>query len=374
MRYIREAALTGSILANDPTIPSLHAYSPERHYYGLPCEPGRLRPALLDARGGGEVHVLYLSDWSVRSPCSRQQHDDIQSALSREPLVELVAELADGKLYRLRASVYYADQFGNGVEAITKPSEPVQSDFPKVLLVPPGSEDRTDTAGASEADRIIRSRYALYLRGNRLIYENRNCAWEDEYGTHFLLTVYSLDSEGGTPERDTLDFEWYENSWKNNGTCVAERQLPDKDIVVIQTGQVDQHGNLLWEAEHWFEEKRRRLDGYLSSATSSEPVPHSAFDVHLGKGSLIFVKDPCGPEDTEPDFFVHLVPTDTDDLPCFRQPWGFDNLDFDFQWHGLREGGKCMAIRALPEYHIVGIRVGQYEGDSQLWKEEISLP
>ena len=102
-------------------------------------------------------------------------------------------------------------------------------------------------------------------------------------------------------------------------------------------------------------------------------MPRGTFNVHLGKGNLIFLKDPCGSEDTEPRFFVHLVPSDTDDLPYLRRPHGFDNLDFDFQWHGLREGGKCMAIRALPEYHVVGVSVGQYEGDNQLWKEEISV-
>ena len=430
MRYIREAALIGTILANNPIIPSLHAHSPARDY-ALLCKPDRLRPTLLNTLGGGEVHVLYFNDLGGLNACSRQQNEDLGSALSQEPLLELVAERADGKLYslrgrsfrelppamfrnsdapvegglfdaflnkshgqrlpgepwrwqkggdadgwtslpvqrptyvytptvadvghRLRASVYYADQFGNRVRAITYPSKPVQ-------------------ASASESDRIvIGSKYDLYLQGNRLIYGNQSCKWEDEAGTRFPLIVYSLDSEGGTPERDTLDFEWHENSWRNNGTCVTERQLPDKDIVVIQTGQVDHHGNLLWEAEHWFEEKRRWLDGYLSSTTSGEPAARSVFDIHLGKGNLIFLKDPCGPEDSEPKFFVHVVPADTDDLPYFRRRHGYDNLDFDFQWHGLREGGKCMAIRALPEYHVVGVSVGQYEGDNQLWKEEISV-
>ena len=432
VQYIREAALTGTILANNPIIPSLHAHGPERRYHGLLCKPDRLRHTLLNRLGGGEVHVLYFNDLGGLNACSRQQNEDLGSALSQEPLLELVAERADGKLYslrgrsfrelppamfrnsdapvegglfaaflnkshgqrlpgerwrwekggdadgwtslpmqrpthmytptvadvghRLRASVYYADQLGNRVQAITYPSKPVQ-------------------ASASDPDRIvIGSKYDLYLRGNRLIYGNQSCKWEDEAGTRFPLIVYSLDSEGGTPERDTLDFEWRENSWRHDGTCVAERQLPDKDVAVIQTGQVDHHGNLLWEAEHWFEEKRRWLDGYLSSATSGEPAARGVFDIHLDKGNLIFLKDPCGPADTEPKFFVHLVPADTDDLPYFRRRHGYDNLDFDFQWHGLREGGKCMAIRALPEYNIIGIRVGQFEGDSRLWREEISVP
>ena len=158
---------------------------------------------------------------------------------------------------RLRASVYYADRLGNRVRATTKPSKPVRQALPKVLLAAPGSQDGRGAAGASEADRGMRSGYAVYLHGNRLIYENRSCIWEDEYGTRFPLTVYSPASESGKSERDILDFEWRANFRQDNGICVMERRLPDKDIVGIRTGQVDRDGNLLWENEHWFKEKRR---------------------------------------------------------------------------------------------------------------------
>ncbi len=198
---------------------------------------------------------------------------------------------------------------------------------------------------------------------------------ENRFRFNFLLCIFTghIDhlADAVFP---TLDFEWHENFWKNNGTCVAERQLPNKDIVGIQTGQVDRYGNFLWEAERWFEEKRRWFDGYLSSSASSEPATRNVFDIYLGAGNLIFVKEPCGPEDTEHRFFVHLIPTAVNDLPDHRKQYGFDNLDFDFQWHDLREGGRCMAIRALPEYDIVKIRVGQYEGGNKFWTAEIPVP
>ena len=306
LRHFQEAALTGTTLSNAYGVMRLYAHGPARHY-GLPCEPDRLRAALRNVRGAKDVHVLFFSEGDGWRGCSRQQDDDLRDALFREPLLELVTELADGKLYRLRtreslppamfqnsdrpiegklfaagltrphadrvlgqpwrwekgsdatgwtslpvqrptytytptaadvgqrlrASVYYADRLGNRVKAIAGPSEPVQ-------------------AVASEADLILRSGYDVYLRGNRLIYENRRCGWEDEYGTRFLLTVYSLYSENGTPERATLHFAWSRSSWLN-GTCITERQLPDTAIVGIRTGQVDRDGNLLWKAEHWFE-------------------------------------------------------------------------------------------------------------------------
>ena len=430
VQYIRETALTGAILSNAMLVTALHADGPARHY-GLPCEPDRLRSALWKAFGGGEAHVLHFNEGGYGSPCSRQQDDDLRNALSRHPSLELVAEPADGELYRLRkgeflsrsamfgssaapvadksfavsfnkshgrrlsgwrwekggdaagwtslpvqrpsyaytptvadvghrlrASVYYADGLGNRVKAITEPSEPVQ-------------------AGASEADLIIRSRYAVYLRGNRLTYENRNCIREDEYGTRFRLIVYSPASESGTPERDTLDFAWSASSWQDNGVCVIERRLPDKDIVGIRTGQVDHDGNILWENEHWFKEKRQWFDDYWSAATSGEPVMRSDFDVYLSENTLTYAKEPCVRADTEAKFFLALHPVDANDLPDRRRQHGFDNLDFYFVGRGMISDGRCMVTAALPEYAVTRISTGQYVrvdgGYNNLWAVEMRL-
>ena len=233
------------------------------------------------------------------------------------------------------------------------------------------ADEGTGAMDATGVERIIRSQWDVYLRGNRLIYGNRSCRWEDAYKTRFPLSVYSLDSESGTPALDTLGFEWPQASLQN-GTCVIERQLPDKDIFAIQTGQVDRDGNLLWEAEYWFEENRRLFDGYGSSPTSGEPAARDVFDIYLGGGSLVAVKDPCGREDISMQ--LHLTPADVEDLPHSRQRHGYDSLHIPFQWHGLRSGGKCMVIRALPEYDITQIRVARVEGDSVLWGETFSVP
>ena len=434
LRYVLEAGLTGATLSNAYGVMRLHARGPVRHH-GLPCEPDRLRHALWNALGAGEVHVLYFDDGDGWRGCSRQQDDDLGSVLSREPLLEPVAELADGKLYRLRereslesrlamfrssvapvvgkpfvaslksqswrlpgdgwrwekggedgwtslpvqrptymytpttadvgdrlrASVYYADGLGNRVRAVTETSEPVR-------------------ASASEAAPIIRSGYDVYLRGNRLTYENRSCRWEDEYGTRFPLAVYSLDAESGTLERDALNFVWSGSAWRSDGACVTERQLPDKDIVGIRTGQVDRDGNPLWEAEHWLEEGQRWFEDHLSSMTSGEPAARGVFDVFLGlglgpgAGSLIFVKAPCARGDTAARFFLHLIPADEDDLPEERKQHGFANLDFDFDEHGERFDGKCLAIVPLPEYGVSEIQTGQYipavVGSNRVWEAQ----
>ncbi len=117
----------------------------------------------------------------------------------------------------------------------------------------------------------------------------------------------------------------------------------------------------------------------LSSATSGEPVARGVFDIYLGEGSLIFVKEPCARADTEAMFFVHLDPVDPNDLPSHRKQYGFDNLDFAFRNHRLRtKGGVCVARRELPvpDYAIATIRTGQFlvneDGSTtHLWEEGI---
>ena len=451
LQYIREAALTGAIWSNAWPVTALYADSLRRHY-SLPCEADHLRSAWSKALDGEEAYVLHFNDW-WQGGCSQWQDDALRSHLSRDPLLEPVAELADGALYRLiereslesrpamflssdapvvgeafdayinrsygrqlsgeswrwekggdaagwtslplqgpshaytptvadvgqrlRASAYYADRLGNRVRATTKPSKPVRPGLPKVLLAPPGSEDGRDAAGASEADRGMRSGYALYLRGNRLIYENRSCIREDEYGTRFSLTVYSRASESGEPEGDVRDFWWRENFSKGNGICATERRLPDKDIVGIRTGQVDRDGNLLWENEHWFEEKRLWFDDYWSSGTSGEPVMRSDFDIYLSENKLAYAKEPCVRADTEAMFFLALYPVDGNDLPERRKQHGFDNLDFDFDKRGVIFDGRCMARISLPEYAIARIGAGQYMsvegGFHNLWEEYFRL-
>ena len=98
------------------------------------------------------------------------------------------------------------------------------------------------------------------------------------------------------------------------------------------------------------------------------PIIRSDWDVYLVEDSLIYVKDPCSPEDAEPTFFVHWDPVDMNDLPNHRKPYGFDGLNFDFRNHLLTKGGVCVTRRELPDYAIAAIRTGQFTGEGQIWK------
>ena len=99
------------------------------------------------------------------------------------------------------------------------------------------------------------------------------------------------------------------------------------------------------------------------------PVIRSDWDVYLAGNSLIYVKEPCIPEDVEPRFFLHLDPVDRNDLPIYRKLYGFDNLDFTFRDHRSPiEGRVCVAIRELPDYAIAAIRTGQFTGEGRVWE------
>ncbi len=112
-----------------------------------------------------------------------------------------------------------------------------------------------------------------------------------------------------------------------------------------------------------------------------KPSIRSTFDVRLSENMLIYVKAPCGAEDVQKIFFLHIDPADTSDLPEHRKRYGFDNLDFYFNDGGYRSSGfrsaeRCIAWRELPDYPITRIRTGQYlvreDGSTtRLWEGEI---
>ena len=73
-------------------------------------------------------------------------------------------------------------------------------------------------------------------------------------------------------------------------------------------------------------------------------------------------------------FFLHLDPSDVNDLPSHRKQYGFDNLDFAFGNYRIPiKGEVCAAGRVLPDYDIAGIRTGQFTGEGEIWKGSFDL-
>ena len=121
----------------------------------------------------------------------------------------------------------------------------------------------------------------------------------------------------------------------------------------------------------------------LKAILTRKPSIRSTFDIYLGEAMLIYFKEPCGAEDVQETFFLHIVPADTSDLPEHRKRYGFDNLDFPFNDGGYRSSGfrpaeRCIVWRELPDYPLTRIRTGQFlvneDGSTtHLWEGEIRV-
>ena len=107
-----------------------------------------------------------------------------------------------------------------------------------------------------------------------------------------------------------------------------------------------------------------------------EPSIRSTFDIYLRGNTLVYFKEPCGAEDVQELFFVHVVPADENDLPDHRKQYGFGGINFRFRDYDLSLDKGCVALRELPEYAIARIRTGQFlvneDGSTtHLWEGEI---
>ena len=111
------------------------------------------------------------------------------------------------------------------------------------------------------------------------------------------------------------------------------------------------------------------------AALAGEPAARSLFDLYLADGALVYVKEPCEPEDAEGRFLLNIVPERTEDLPRNRRLSGFDRLDFDFFTRGAAFDGKCVARVPLPDYPIASVHTAQRnpEGGADLWSASFWL-
>ena len=109
------------------------------------------------------------------------------------------------------------------------------------------------------------------------------------------------------------------------------------------------------------------------------PPGHREFQVSLAEDGkeLRYVREDCAPADTDPWFFLHLMPQDLADLPPRSRGQGLENRDFVFWEQGGRfEGQRCVAQIRLPDYPIAALRTGQYVpgGQAPLWSVELIIP
>ncbi len=105
------------------------------------------------------------------------------------------------------------------------------------------------------------------------------------------------------------------------------------------------------------------------------PAARADFDVYLTDTALIYHKRPCGADDLDAArFFLHVVPANPADLPAYRAPHGFDNLDLVFDHSSAAAHGLCLAVVSLPTYALAHVRTGQYvPGAGDVWDAEFAV-
>ena len=241
----------------------------------------------------------------------------------------------------------------------------------------------------------LRSRYDMYLSENNLIYAKEQCVAADR--SRFLLHLYPVNIDA-LPEWSrpngfaNWDFDFRQFGTQVGEICLVNVPLPGNAITRIRAGQFTENSGVftnLWEEEIptnlSYDERLARVDlrkaalpprDYLAMLTTDrEPLIRADYDVYLIANRLIYAREQCRPEAAPANFFLHLYPSDPENLPEVFQDSGFDNRDFDFQQYGVQADGMCLANVPLPPHDIVRIRTGQFVvvgGDfSNLWEEDV---
>ena len=229
----------------------------------------------------------------------------------------------------------------------------------------------------SGREPVIRSNFIVYIEDDQLIYVKESCSANDR-DTPFFLHVFPAD-ENDLPDGrqesgfENLDFELVQKGGMHDSECFAAIDLPKYEIESIRTGQFAN------DAETWRAYYNFALPDILDAAqeirrAGREPDIRSNFDVYIDDDRLIYVKDPCSIDDRDLPFFLHVFPSNENDLPDGRQESGFDNLDFELTRKGGESDGLCSAAVDLPKYIIASIRTGQWvRGEGNIWEASIEF-
>ena len=241
-----------------------------------------------------------------------------------------------------------------------------------ILIFNNGSEHSGFERGYSSVDEI-----ALPADGYNYRLESGAA-----YGTNELVWTYAADP----PQA----FYAYHGS--------GAQRLPNGNTLITHAAdarifEVTREGKVVWEFAHpWWPGDSSRAyrygpnhPGILSllgfyrtayrAAAKGSPVARSLFDLYLADGALVYVKNPCEPEEAEERFLLNIVPERTEDLPRNRRLSGFDRLDFDFFTRGAAFDGKCVARVPLPDYPIASVHTAQRnpQGGADLWSASFWL-
>ena len=149
-----------------------------------------------------------------------------------------------------------------------------------------------------------------------------------------------------------------------DGKCVVSLPLPSYPIAEFR---IAWNPELIDDGDAREAMRRAREEGRL--------LARSVYDVHLADDELVYIQEPCNPDDTEPRFFLNIYPQREDDLPEEWRARGFEHerRRFGFLDRGALLPEACVALFPLPDYPAAGFRTGQSREDGDnLWRASFS--
>ena len=233
LRYVRQHPFSGKSYSNLPFLTYLHtdgagthAEMPRDRPGGIagaantPSASGReqLQAWLADAADGAIIH------W-FKDAGANMAYDYGAAEMRAAPGLALVAELADGFIFRVRKAEALRAQHPSTYAAMTAAA-----------------------LGAPAA----RSFFDLHLEGTRLAYRKQPCSAADRAARFFLHLAPAKAEDLPAHRRrqgfENLDFDFPQRGAVVEGACLAIVQLPDYDILRIRTGQFIRGAGELWQA------------------------------------------------------------------------------------------------------------------------------
>ena len=247
------------------------------------------------------------------------------------------------------------------------------------LIIPADPEQlRADYAALATMQPAARGYFALYIQDNQLIYLRESCAAADTAAPFFL---HIFPEEGTDLPADWQaagfthgGFDFARQGGHFDGKCLAAVALPDYPIKEMRTGQHIPGQGPLWSARLTAAPDYEQLRADYAALSAEQPVVRDYFDLYWRDNRLIYLRESCAAADTAANFFLHIVPENSADLPAERREVGFAHGGFAFVRQGGRFDGKCLAAVALPDYPIAALRTGQYvPGQGDLWSVQLVL-
>ena len=206
----------------------------------------------------------------------------------------------------------------------------------------------------------------------RLIYAKANCAPTD-YDAPAFLQIHpenraDLPFYQWASGIDNREFSLARYGIRLDGECIAVYPLPPYPIAALLTGQTG-----IWETNLYPPPNPDTLRAAAAALANRQPNARANFDLYFRDKQLTYLRETCAPADIAANFFLHITPMDTADLPPERQDAGFANQDFPFARYGGPFDGQCLAAVPLPDYPVKAIRTGQYvPGQGEIWSAELT--